>query len=73
VLVVWPFLDRSPEVLARRRKVVVGGATLVMVALVALTVRGYVADPTGMPADPARPRTAARRGARLAAGRSPRA
>ena len=42
VLFAWPFLDRSPEVLARRRKVVVGGATLVMVALVALTVYGYV-------------------------------
>jgi quinol-cytochrome oxidoreductase complex cytochrome b subunit len=42
VLVVWPFLDRSPEVLIRRRKVVVGGATLVLVALIALTVRGYV-------------------------------
>ncbi len=42
VLVVWPFLDRSPEVLIRRRKMVVGGATLVLVALIALTVRGYV-------------------------------
>ena len=42
VLVVWPFLDRSEEVLIRRRKVVVGGATLILVALVALTVRGYV-------------------------------
>ena len=42
VLVVWPFLDRSQEVLIRRRKLVVGGATLVLVALIALTVRGYV-------------------------------
>lgn len=42
LLVVWPFLDRSPEVLARRRKLVVGGATLVMLGLVALTVWGYV-------------------------------
>ncbi len=41
VLVVWPFLDRSPEVLARRRKVVVGGATLVLAAIVVLTVWGY--------------------------------
>ena len=42
VLVVWPFLDRSPEVLARRRKFAVGGATLILVALVVLTVVGYV-------------------------------
>ena len=42
LLMVWPFLDRSPEVLARRRKVVVGGATLVMLGLIALTVWGYV-------------------------------
>ncbi|MHB8891042.1 MAG: cytochrome b N-terminal domain-containing protein, partial [Candidatus Limnocylindrales bacterium] len=42
VLVVWPFLDRSPEVLVRRRKVVVGAATLVLAGLVALTIWGYV-------------------------------
>ncbi len=42
VLIVWPFLDRSPEVLARRRKVVVGAATIVLVAMVVLTVFGYV-------------------------------
>jgi quinol-cytochrome oxidoreductase complex cytochrome b subunit len=42
VLMVWPFLDRSPEVLARRRIVVVGGATLVIVAMIGLTVYGYV-------------------------------
>jgi quinol-cytochrome oxidoreductase complex cytochrome b subunit len=42
ILIVWPFLDRSPEVLARRRKVVVGAATFVLVAMVVLTVFGYV-------------------------------
>ncbi len=42
LLVVWPFLDRSQEVLVRRRKLVVGGATLVVGALVVLTVLGYV-------------------------------
>ena len=42
VLVFLPFLDRSPEVLARRRKVVVGVATLILLALVFLTVFGYV-------------------------------
>ncbi len=42
VLIAWPFLDRSPEVLARRRKVVVGGATLVLIAMIVLTVYGYV-------------------------------
>ena len=42
LLVVWPFLDRSPEVLIRRRKIVVGGATIILVALVALTIRGYL-------------------------------
>jgi quinol-cytochrome oxidoreductase complex cytochrome b subunit len=41
LLVVWPFLDRSPEVLPRRRKVVVGVATLVLASLVVLTVMGY--------------------------------
>jgi quinol-cytochrome oxidoreductase complex cytochrome b subunit len=40
-LIVWPFLDRSPEVLMRRRKLVVGGATLVLLAIIALTVWGY--------------------------------
>ena len=43
VVIGWPFLDRSPEVLASRRKVVVGGATLIVLALVFLTWRGYVA------------------------------
>jgi quinol-cytochrome oxidoreductase complex cytochrome b subunit len=42
LLVVWPFLDRSPEVLVRRRKLVVGAATLVILGLVALTIWGYV-------------------------------
>jgi ubiquinol-cytochrome c reductase cytochrome b subunit len=42
LLVIWPFLDRSPEVLVRRRKVVVGAATLVILGLVALTIWGYV-------------------------------
>ncbi len=43
LIVVWPFLDRNPEVLARRRKLAVGGATLVLIALVVLTsVVGYV-------------------------------
>ena len=42
LIVVWPFLDRSPEVLIRRRKIVVGVATLLVVGLLALTVWGYV-------------------------------
>jgi quinol-cytochrome oxidoreductase complex cytochrome b subunit len=42
LLVVWPFLDRSPEVLARRRLLAVGGATLVVAALVFFTIWGYV-------------------------------
>jgi quinol-cytochrome oxidoreductase complex cytochrome b subunit len=42
VLFVWPFLDRSPEVLIRRRKIVVGVATLLVLAVVLLTWRGYV-------------------------------
>ena len=41
-LLVWPFLDHNPEVLARRRKFAVGGATLILVALIVLTVVGYV-------------------------------
>ena len=42
LLVIWPFLDRNPEVLARRRILAVGGATVVIVGLIALTVFGYV-------------------------------
>jgi ubiquinol-cytochrome c reductase cytochrome b subunit len=40
LLVLWPFLDRNPEVVARRRKLAVGGATAVLVALVVLTALG---------------------------------
>jgi ubiquinol-cytochrome c reductase cytochrome b subunit len=42
LLMVWPFLDRNPEVVMRRRKVAVAGATLVIVGLVAFTIWGYV-------------------------------
>ncbi len=42
LLVVWPFLDRNPQVVARRRLLAVGGATFVAIAMVALTVFGYV-------------------------------
>ncbi len=42
LLVIWPFLDRSPEVLMRRRKFAVGGATLIVIAMIGLTVYGYV-------------------------------
>jgi quinol-cytochrome oxidoreductase complex cytochrome b subunit len=42
LLIVWPFLDRNPEVLARRRLLAVGGATLAIAGLIALTVWGYV-------------------------------
>jgi ubiquinol-cytochrome c reductase cytochrome b subunit len=42
LLVIWPFLDRNPEVVARRRKLAVGGATLVLISMVLLTVFGYV-------------------------------
>ena len=42
LLVIWPFLDRSREVLARRRKLAVGGATIVLLGLIVLTVFGYV-------------------------------
>lgn len=41
-LIVWPFLDRSPEVLARRRKVVVLSATALLVGAAVLTVWGFV-------------------------------
>ena len=40
LLTVWPFLERSPEVLMRRRKIVVAAATAILVAAVALTVLG---------------------------------
>ncbi|MFH1475709.1 MAG: cytochrome bc complex cytochrome b subunit [Chloroflexota bacterium] len=42
LLTVLPFLDRNPEVLARRRKLAVAGATLVLGALVVLTIQGFV-------------------------------
>jgi quinol-cytochrome oxidoreductase complex cytochrome b subunit len=42
LLTVLPFLDRNPEVLARRRKIAVGVATVVMVGIVALTARGFL-------------------------------
>ena len=42
LLIIWPFLDRSPEIMARRRLLVLGGATLVIVALVVLTIMGWV-------------------------------
>ncbi len=42
VLVIWPFLDRNPEVVMRRRKIAVAGATLVIVGLIVFTIWGYV-------------------------------
>ena len=41
LIMIWPFLDRSPEVLVRRRKVVVLGATVLLLGTIALTIRGY--------------------------------
>ena len=43
-LVAWPFLDRSPVVLKRRRIVSLTGASLVLIALIVLTVIGFNAD-----------------------------
>jgi len=42
LLTVLPFLDRNPEVLARRRKIAVGVATAILVGAVALTARGFL-------------------------------
>jgi ubiquinol-cytochrome c reductase cytochrome b subunit len=42
LLTVLPFLDRRPEVLARNRKVAIGVATLVVVAVVGMTARGFL-------------------------------
>ncbi len=42
LLVIWPFLDRNPEVVMRRRKIAVAGATLVIVGLIVFTIWGYV-------------------------------
>jgi quinol-cytochrome oxidoreductase complex cytochrome b subunit len=41
LLTMLPFLDRNPEVLARRRKFAVLAATVVLVAGIGLTVRGF--------------------------------
>jgi ubiquinol-cytochrome c reductase cytochrome b subunit len=41
LLTLWPFLERSPEVLVRRRIVVVGAATVILAVGVALTIIGY--------------------------------
>ena len=41
LLTFLPFIDRNPEVLARRRKIAVGVATVVLVAGIALTARGF--------------------------------
>jgi quinol-cytochrome oxidoreductase complex cytochrome b subunit len=41
LLTVLPFLDRSPEVLVRRRLLVVGAGTAVLVGGIALTIRGF--------------------------------
>jgi ubiquinol-cytochrome c reductase cytochrome b subunit len=38
----WPFLDRSPEVLVRRRKLVTLAATALLAAAAVLTVMGHV-------------------------------
>jgi len=42
LLMIWPFLERSPAVLARRRKLMVLGATVVLAVGVGLTVWGYL-------------------------------
>ncbi|MCJ7709707.1 MAG: cytochrome bc complex cytochrome b subunit [Chloroflexi bacterium] len=42
LLVIWPFLDRNPEVVMRRRKIAVAGATLVIIGLIGFTIWGYV-------------------------------
>ncbi len=41
-LTVFPFLDRNPEVLIRRRLISAGVATLVLVGAIALTARGFM-------------------------------
>ncbi len=41
-LTVLPFLDRKPEVLARRRKIAIGVATVILAAAVGLTARGFL-------------------------------
>jgi len=42
LLTIWPFLDRNPEVLARRRILAVLGATVVLAAGIGLTIWGYL-------------------------------
>ncbi len=42
LLTILPFLDRNPEVLARRRKLAIVGATVVLIGGIGLTVRGFV-------------------------------
>ena len=42
LLILWPILDRSPEVRARRRLLAIAGCTVVIVGLIALTIWGYV-------------------------------
>jgi ubiquinol-cytochrome c reductase cytochrome b subunit len=41
LVAIWPFLDRNPEVLARRRILAVGAATLILVGMAALTIQGF--------------------------------
>jgi quinol-cytochrome oxidoreductase complex cytochrome b subunit len=49
ILAVWPFLERSPEVLVRRRKFVVGFATVVLVVGIYLTGVGLGYFPMILP------------------------
>ncbi len=42
LITVWPFLDRNPEVLVRRRWLAVLGATALLGATIVLTVLGHV-------------------------------
>jgi quinol-cytochrome oxidoreductase complex cytochrome b subunit len=44
ILTVLPFIDRNPEVLARRRKIAVVVATLILLAGIGLTVVGLVSE-----------------------------
>jgi quinol-cytochrome oxidoreductase complex cytochrome b subunit len=41
LITIWPFLDRSPEVLMRRRKIAVLGATALLLTTAGLTYWGY--------------------------------
>jgi quinol-cytochrome oxidoreductase complex cytochrome b subunit len=42
LLTILPFIDRNPEVVARRRLLAVGTATVILVGAVALTARGFL-------------------------------